>query len=108
MTRFVDLDDGRRAVLTEHAARRLVEMRLGSPHVRAILTGPDYITESSRFPGDQVYRLGDHALAIREERGDLVVKTALYACKAAWRRAQQMGRLPADRSLRPDMHLPEN
>lgn len=107
--RFVEMDDGTKVALTTHAAQRLVEMRLGSPQVRAILTDPDEVTESPKYPGDKLYRRGDYALAtFVDRRGVLVVKTALYACKSAWRRADRMGRLPNDRELRTDLRLPEN
>lgn len=107
--RFVDLDDGTRVALTHHAEQRRIEMRLCSPDIRAILTSPDEITTSRKYPGEKVYRRGDHALAtFVDDRGVLVVKTALYASLAAWRRADRMGHLPGDRIYRPDLILPEH
>lgn len=107
--RMVEMDDGTKVAVTDHAAQRLVEMRLGSPQVRAILSDPESVTTSRKYPGEKVYRRGDYALAtFIDPRGVLVVKTALYACLSAWRRADRMGRLPADRVLRTDTGLPEN
>src|SRR5262245_50232850 len=97
--RVMTLDDGRRVRITSHAATRLVEMRLGSPHIRDILTNPDQVYESRKYPGCVTYRRGDHALGTRLDHGDLVIMTALYARKGAWVAAANRGLLPGDRHL---------
>lgn len=78
---------------TNHALRRLVEMELTPEEIKKLILEPEEVYESKKYPGDKYHRLGDHALAFRQEDGMYIVKTALYSTTAAWLKAERDGKL---------------
>ena len=78
---------------TNHALRRLVEMELTPEEIKKLILEPEEVYESKKYPGDICHRLGDHALAFRQEDGMYIVKTALYSTTADWLKAERDGKL---------------
>ena len=98
--------DGVRVGITSHALSRLVEMELTADDIRLLVTDPEDVLDSNKYPGEFCHRRGDHTLAFVKEGDVLVIKTALYATKSAWLRAKRDGFLGSDREVNLNAPIP--
>lgn len=80
---------------SNHALTRMVEMELTANQVKKLLLEPEQVYESRKYPDDICHRYGEHSMAIclDRESGRYVVRTVLYATKAAWLKAERDGML---------------
>lgn len=83
--------------ISDHALARLCEMQVPGEEIAKILFEPDESFESTKYPGDTCYTRGDYALATCTRDGVLIIKTALYSCRAAWVQAWLDGKLSEER-----------
>jgi hypothetical protein len=94
---------------TDHALSRMVEMELTVHEIKRLIFEPEEIYTSKKYPGEVSHRWKDFAMAFcRDEANNrFVVKTVLYATKAAWHKAERDGLL-AERGgvARLDQNIP--
>lgn len=86
--------------ISEHAAKRMVEMGLSPEQVKTLIFEPEETYESTKYEGDVLHRSGEFAIALKKDDDLLIVKTALYGTATAWLKAWKDGKLPDDRSIK--------
>lgn len=85
--------NGVEIAFTNHALTRMVEMELTVHEIKRLIFEPEEIFTSRKYPGEVSHRWKDFAMAFcrDEENNRFVVKTVLYATKAAWLKAERDG-----------------
>ena len=92
--------NGIKVALTDHALSRMVEMGMTSEELIDLLSNPEEIYPSTKYPDCTNYRKGDYSLALLQEGDTYVIKTVLYGTMTAWLKAHKEGKLPGDRPLK--------
>jgi hypothetical protein len=98
--------DGKKVAFTDHAIERMVEMQVTPQEFKALISEPEDVYTSKKYPDAKCHRAGKYSVALREEAdGSLVAITVLYGSLEDWCEAARDGKL-GDRSLKPDTGIP--
>lgn len=103
MTRGVlELPTGR-FLITDHALRRAVEMKLEPDTIRRALDNPEQTARSKKYPGCMNFMAGDIIAAVQMAEHPHVVKTFLWRYVEGWQNGVPAG---SDRTSCPPKTYP--
>lgn len=105
MKRFGEIN-GTSVLISDHALARMIEMEITPEEFKALITDPEYVYESLKYPEATCQRRGKFAIALKKGESMHFVITLLYATIDDWYDAAKDGRLGDKRVLKPNLNLP--
>lgn len=85
--------DGIPVAITDHALERMAEMDVKAVEFHALITNPDEVYRSKKYPDAVCHRKGKYSIALNKEPNLTTVITVLYGSLEDWCEAAKEGKL---------------